>query len=172
MTGIARRGAVGAVLLAVLLTAGCGGSVAGRALPAGAAAPEVRDVGQVAPCDLLTPAQLDELGWGGASARAVDAGPARSCRWSVPGGVGRSILSVFTGAGLDAIADAQGGAAGFSEDEVAGYPALVGGGPGGPDYCGLLVGIANSVVLSAISSGGCATTRRLAAFAIGNLPAP
>jgi hypothetical protein len=169
MYRIARFTAVGALLLA----AGCGGVIEGRALPAAQPARDVGSAGNVSgvtPCDLLTPAQLDELGLGGATARPVDTGPARSCQWSAPGSFTPAILSIFSGVGLETIASAQGGAAGFTESEVAGYPALSGGGPGGGDHCGVLVGLTEAAVLSVLTSDGCDAGERMAALAIANLP--
>jgi hypothetical protein len=145
------------------LAAGCGG-VDGRA---GAAPVATVDIGAVAPCELLTSAQLGEVGLAGAAARPIETGPVRSCQWTAPGSFVPSVLAISSGAGLSALAAGQSEAgASLVEGAIAGRPALemaVGG------ACSILVEIADSTVLNVLGSGGCGAARRMAELAVTNL---
>lgn len=107
MRMITRTTAIGLVLLATA----CGGGASGP------------DLGSVAPCDLLTPAQRSDAGLD--VGRPADTGPLRSCTW-MPEGAGFGvpvILGVLPGSELGE-ARTVSPRAEVTETEVGGFPAL------------------------------------------------
>lgn len=146
---------------AVLVTAGLVLSGAGCARGAGGP-----DLAAVAPCDLLTPAQLAAAGLG--AGRAADTGPARSCTWTQrDAGVAVPVatLLVLPGEDLDGIRSAPAPfSGGYTEAEVGGFTALRTSGDG----CSTVVDV-GSGLLSTIEPTGCAAGGTMIELAVANL---
>ncbi|MBW0130731.1 DUF3558 family protein [Pseudonocardia oceani] len=119
----------------------------------------------MAPCDLLTSAQLAAAGLG--AGRAADTGPARSCTWSrqqasnaVP-----VVLLVMPGADLDGLRSAPTPVSGgYVEAEVGGLAALRTSGPG----CTTAVDV-GSGLHSMVEPAGCADRGTMIELAVANL---
>lgn len=137
----------------VLVGSGCGSG--------GAAGP---DLGSVAPCELLTQAELAEVELG--VGRPADAGPLRSCSWSSESGAGGFappvILSIMPEVGLDEVRGATGGAT--EDGEIGGRPAVSTGEP----VCSVYVDLGTGV-LGTAGGTDCDTARRMTELAVANL---
>ncbi|QJY49820.1 DUF3558 family protein [Pseudonocardia broussonetiae] len=149
------------IMTAVLATAGLVLSGAGCARGAGGP-----DLAAVAPCDLLTPAQLATAGLG--AGRAADTGPARSCTWTrrdAGFAVPVATLLVFPGEDLDGIRSAPTPfSGGYTDAEVGGLAALRTSGPG----CTTVVDV-GSGLLSMVEPTGCADRGTMIELAVANL---
>lgn len=148
---------------AVLVTAGLVLSGAGCARGAGAGGP---DLAAVAPCDLLTPAQLAGAGLG--AGRAADTGPARSCTWTrrdAGYAVPVATLLVLPGEDLDGIRSAPTPfSGGYTDAQVGGFAALRTSGDG----CTTVVDVGTGL-LSMIEPTGCADGGTMIELAVANL---
>jgi hypothetical protein len=137
--------------------------LAGAGCARGASGP---DLGAVAPCDLLTPAQVAAAGLG--PGRAADAGPVRSCSWRQEG-AGFTVpvlLTVAPGAGLDEFRSASGGpGVEFVDDEIGGFAALRTSGEG----CSTVVDV-GSGVLAVAGGADCDAQREITELALANMP--
>ncbi|QNG52243.1 DUF3558 family protein [Pseudonocardia petroleophila] len=135
--------------------------LAGAGCARGASGP---DLGAVAPCDLLTPAQVAAAGLG--PGRAADAGPVRSCSWRQEGPAFTVpvLLTVAPGAGLDEFRSAYPGGE-FVDDEIGGFAALRTSGEG----CSTVVDV-GSGVLAVAGAADCDGQREIAELALANLP--
>lgn len=171
-------GRLGGILIGLLLLAGCSVVVAGSARPAAdpvAVAPggggpggtvPPSGLGAVAPCELLTPTQLREVGLAGSRAVPTDSGALRSCAWTDPRRLVPTVVAFGTGVDLTDMAAGMGGRP--EDAEVAGFPAAYVRSAGGA--CSVLVEVAPDAVLTTISTDSCPAAHRIAELAVGNLP--
>jgi hypothetical protein len=146
-------------------------------------APAVReplDARGVAPCGLLTPAQLIELGLDPRSARPGTAGAAETCGWTRPtdpgNPAGLQISTNPTIPSLDGIYIIRDTFDVFEPTQIAGHPAVHADGTAG-SVCTIYTAIAD---YQAVSTDGnlagrpladpCGPSRRMAEMILSNLP--
>lgn len=138
-----------------------------------------RDARGIGECDLLTSAQLDELGLVAETARPRVSGAARVCSWAYEGGKNSAGLQIATDRtipGLDGIYMQRAGFALFEPTTVAGHPGFRADQAEG-DGCTLYIAIADYQLLAAAGNGlgeplpdPCAPSRRMAEMILSNLP--
>lgn len=199
MSGISGR-----LLAAVVVCVGLGGCTAGVPSPAGSAASssvlvsqptsapepaterprfapavqEPRDARGVDVCNLLTPAQVDELGLERASALPEVSGTARVCSWAYMTGRDSAGLTVATERsipGLDGIFLQKDGYVLFEPVTLGGHPGFRADQDAGD--CTLYIAIADYQLMSVDGSvrgtsrpDSCAQSRRMGEMVLSNLP--
>lgn len=140
---------------------------------------EPKDARGIAECDLLTPAQLDQLGLASETARPRTVGAARVCSWTYEGGRKSAALQIATERtipGLDGIYVQRVGYARFEPVTVAGHPGFHAD-QAESDGCTLYIAIADYQMMTVVADlraeplpDPCAPSRRMAEMILSNLP--
>ena len=138
-----------------------------------------KDARGIAPCDLLTPAQLRELGLDPATASPEARGMAQSCAWHAPDRSDYAGLGISTdprASKLPSMYRVHHDEPWFQMLEIAGHPVMRF--DSDPDRsCGLSIAIADLQNLGVRATADrtprpdpCAETRRMAEMVLSNLP--